>query len=77
MKMHEITHLNESSLVLDKLKKFAKSHYSDTEDEIEALLLLFARSLQHAEADDHRQDAEIQELQQQVSQLTKNPNSGQ
>lgn len=75
MKMHEITQLTESSLVLDKLKKFAKSHYSDTEDEIEALLLLFARSLQHAEADDHRQDDEIQQLQQKIEQLTKQQNA--
>ena len=69
MKMHEITQLTESSLLLDKLKKFAKTHYSDAEDETEALLTLFARSLQHAEEDDHRQDKEIALLKQEINKI--------
>lgn len=62
MKIREIIRLNESSMIIDKLKKFAKTHYSDAEDENEALLTLFARSLQHAEEDDNRQDVEIEKL---------------
>ena len=60
--------LNESSLI-NKLKKFAKTHYSDADDETDALLTLFARSLQHAEEDDHRQDTEIALLKQEFNKL--------
>ena len=66
--MYEIMQLNESSLI-NKLKKFAKTHYSDADDETDALLTLFARSLQHAEEDDHRQDTEIALLKQEINKL--------
>lgn len=71
MKIREIIRLNESSMIVDKLKKFAKTHYSDAEDENEALLTLFARSLQHAEEDDNRQDMEIQKLKNDLDNLKK------
>lgn len=70
MKIREIIRLNESSMIVDKLKKFAKTHYSDAEDENEALLTLFARSLQHAEEDDNRQDVEIEKLKNDVNILS-------
>jgi polyhydroxyalkanoate synthesis regulator phasin len=70
MKIREIIRLNESSMIVDKLKKFAKTHYSDAEDENEALLTLFARSLQHAEEDDNRQDTEIDKLKNDVNILS-------
>lgn len=69
MKMNELVQLDEKAMLLDKVKKFAKAHYSDADDETEALLLLFARSLKHAEEDDRRQDAEISKISQAVTQL--------
>lgn len=74
MKVNEIIDLNETSATLDKLKKFAKAHYSDTETEEEALLTLFARSLKHAEDDDHRQDVEIDQLKQEVDKIKRSSN---
>lgn len=70
MKSFEFTKLDEASMLLDKLKKYAKSHYSDTENETEALLTLFARSLQHAEEDDNRQDNDINKLKNDVNILS-------
>ena len=66
MKSHEFTRLDEKSMMLDKLKSYAKTHYSDTENETEALLLLFARSLKHAEEDDRRQDKQIDDLKSEI-----------
>lgn len=66
MKINEIT---ESSLFLNKIKDYAKAHYSDAADETEAVLLLFAKSLKHAEEDDRRQDSDIDQLKQEIEQL--------
>jgi hypothetical protein len=68
MKVREII-LTERAMFLDKVKQFAKGHYPDAENETEALLLLFAKSLKHAEEDDHRQDVEIANLKQLFNQV--------
>lgn len=61
MKIKELL-LIESSEYVKKLKNMAKSHYPDTESDDEAVIQLLARSVNHAEEDDNRQDMEIDQL---------------
>ena len=61
MKIEELL-LIEASEYVKKLKNMAKAHYPDTESEDEAVIQLLARSVNHAEEDDNRQDMEIDQL---------------
>lgn len=54
--------LNEVSTYINKLKKAAKNHYPEAESDDEALLYWLARSVEHAEEDDLRQDSAIDQL---------------
>ena len=69
MKSHEFITLTESSMEIAKLKRYAVNHYPDAADETEALMILFARSLKHAEEDDRRQDNELKSLHKNVDDL--------
>ena len=68
MKISDLN-LTEDRAILDRLKNFAKTHYSDAKNENEALLLLFARSLMHSEEDSKKHDLEIAELKNDVNLL--------
>jgi hypothetical protein len=61
MKIKELLIL-ESSAYLDGLKRRARNHYPDVETDDEAVIHLLGRSVNHAEEDDERQDAEIDQL---------------
>lgn len=67
MKIHEL--ITEESEMIKSLKSFAKTHYTDVSDDTEALMLFFARSLMHAKEDDERQNHDIKDLQNQISDI--------
>lgn len=68
MKIKDIT--LETSAYVSNLRKFALGHYPDESNPNDAVDHLLSRSVHHAEDDDHRQDAEIASLKQQLADLT-------
>lgn len=68
MKIKDVL-LSETSTYVSSLKKYARGHYPDELNDQDALAHLFSRSVHHAEEDDLRQDAEIQELKTQIAHM--------
>ena len=70
MKISELIRLDERAPLLDKLSKYAQSHYR-TKDENEALLLLLARGMVHSKEDDDNLKLDVSEINNKLEKLDK------